>query len=117
MNATSPKIDTHQHFRAINDTGYVWMTGAHATIKRDFLPADLRPLLDKAGIDGCVAVLARQMVCETEWLLALADEHPWIRGVVGRVRVAEDLTSALSDDERGAFWGGNAVRIYQPREP
>jgi L-fuconolactonase len=71
MNATSPRIDTHQHFWAINDTDYVWMTGAHATIKRDFLPADLRPLLDESGIGGCVAVQARQMVSETEWLLKL----------------------------------------------
>jgi L-fuconolactonase len=89
MNASSPKIDTHQHFWAINDTDYLWMSEAHATIKRDFLPADLRPLLDKAGIDGCVAVQARQMVCETEWLLALADQNPWIRGVVGWVPLLE----------------------------
>ena len=53
--------------------------------KRDFLPDDLEPLLRDAGFDGCVAVQAQQDVAETEWLLALADEHAFIRGVVGWV--------------------------------
>jgi len=84
------KIDSHQHFWAINDTDYVWMGEAHTAIKRDFLPTDLRPLLDAAGLDGCVAVQARQMIGETEWLLALAEKHDWIRGVVGWLPLLEN---------------------------
>lgn len=90
MNAPTLKIDSHQHFWVINDTDYVWMTEAHAAIRRDFLPAELRQLLDVSGLDGCVAVQARQMVEETEWLLGLADEHDWIRGVVGWVPLLAD---------------------------
>lgn len=82
-------IDSHQHFWAINDTDYVWMTDAHDTIRRDFLPDDLEPLLDAAGIDGTVAVQARQMVEETAWLLELARLHPRIRGVVGWVPLCD----------------------------
>ncbi len=77
------KIDTHQHFWAVNDTDYPWMTDELDAIRRDFLPPDLKPLLDASGFDGCVAVQARQMIKETEWLLGLAEEHDWIRGVVG----------------------------------
>ena len=77
------KIDTHQHFWAVNDTDYPWMTDELDAIRRDFLPPDLKPLLDAGGFDGCVAVQARQMVKETEWLIGLAEEHDWIRGVVG----------------------------------
>ena len=84
------KIDSHQHFWAINDTDYVWMGEAHAVIKRNFLPADLRALLDEVGLDGCVAVQARQMTRETEWLLALADQYDWIRGVVGWLPLLEN---------------------------
>ena len=54
-------------------------------LKRDFLPADLTPLLDEAGFDGCVAVQARHSVDETRWLLELAEEIEFIRGVVGWV--------------------------------
>lgn len=83
-------IDSHQHFWAINDTDYVWMGQEHAPLKRDFLPADLKPLLDAGAIDGCVAVQARQMVAETRFLLDLADQHDWIRGVVGWVPLLDN---------------------------
>ena len=53
------------------------------TIRRDFLPADLKPELEKHGIDGCVAVQADQSESETEFLLALADASDFIKGVVG----------------------------------
>ena len=66
------KIDTHQHFWAVNDTDYPWMTDELDAIRRDFLPPDLKPLLDASGFDRCVAVQARQMIEETEWLLGLA---------------------------------------------
>lgn len=79
------KLDSHQHFWFHNETDYPWMGPEHVRIKRDFLPADLKPLLEANGIDGCVAVQARQTTKETEWLLALADQNEWIRGVVGWV--------------------------------
>lgn len=84
------RIDAHQHFWHYSPTEHVWMTDAMVQLKRDFMPPDLRPLLDAVGIDGCVAVQARQNLDETRVLLALADEYSFIRGVVGWV----DLCSA-----------------------
>lgn len=82
------KIDSHQHFWVVNDTDYPWMAELDA-IRHDFQPADLLPLLQEGDFDGCVAVQARQMVLETEWLLGLADANDWIRGVVGWVPLCE----------------------------
>jgi L-fuconolactonase len=79
------KIDSHHHLWAINDTDYVWMSDAHAVIRRDFLSDDLDEVLDGSCIDGSVAVQARQMVEETDFLLGIADANPRIRGVVGWV--------------------------------
>ena len=79
------KIDSHHHLWAINDTDYVWMTEAHAVIRRDFLAPELDAVLDGSGIDATVAVQARQMVGETEFLLGVADANPRVRGVVGWV--------------------------------
>ena len=93
------KIDSHQHFWKYNDTDYVWMGPAHGTLRRDFVPADLAPLLDSIGFDGSIAVQARQMVEETEWLLALADEHPRVLGVVGWV----DLRSPQAGEQIERF--------------
>jgi L-fuconolactonase len=59
-------------------------------LKRDFLPEDLEPLLKSIGLDGCIAVQARQTLEETRWLLELAEKRAFIKGVVGWV----DLCSA-----------------------
>jgi L-fuconolactonase len=54
-------------------------------IRRDFAPGDLEPILRRNGFDGSVAVQVRQSLEETEYLLGLADEDDFIRGVVGWV--------------------------------
>lgn len=92
------KIDSHHHLWAINETDYVWMSEAHAVIKRDFLPADLHPLMNASGIDGCVAVQARQMIDETRWLLDLAEQDARIMGVVGWVPLLENAGQPWLDE-------------------
>lgn len=90
-------IDSHQHFWRYSPTEHVWMTERMAAIRRDFLPGDLQPLLAEAGFDGCVAVQARQSLEETRWLLDLAAEHEFIRGVVGWVDLrSPDLPTQLA---------------------
>ncbi len=79
------RIDAHQHFWRYQPETHAWISEAMAPLKRDFLPADLEPLLAAMRFDGCVAVQAQQSVAETEWLLQLADQHGFIRGVIGWV--------------------------------
>jgi L-fucono-1,5-lactonase len=81
----APRIDAHQHFWRYRPDTHAWINDAMSHLKRDFLPPDLQPLLTAAGFDGCIAVQAQQSVAETEWLLQLADQYPFIRGVVGWV--------------------------------
>lgn len=79
------KLDSHQHFWKYNPAHQVWMTDAMDVLRRDYLPGELLQLLQANGFDGTIAVQARQMIEETEWLLKLADEHDFIKGVVGWV--------------------------------
>jgi L-fuconolactonase len=79
------RIDSHQHFWKYNPAHQVWMTEEMAVLRRDYLPDELKPLLQAIQFDGTIAVQARQMVEETEWLLELSDQHPFIKGVVGWV--------------------------------
>ncbi len=79
------KIDSHQHFWKYNPAHQVWMTDAMAVLRRDYLPAELKPLLAATAFDGTIAVQARQMLEETEWLLELAGKNDFIKGVVGWV--------------------------------
>jgi len=66
------------------------MNDRMAALRRDFLPHDFLPLLEHIGFHGSIAVQARQTVQETEWLLALARENPFVRGVVGWVDLRAD---------------------------
>lgn len=91
------RVDAHQHFWRYSSEEFGWINDAMAAIRRDFLPDDLRPLLDEAGIDATVAVQACQSIDETEWLLALAVEHDWIAGVVGWVPLASEQVDATLD--------------------
>jgi len=77
------KIDAHQHFWRYNAQEYGWMGPGMEALKKDHPPDDLLPLLKAVGIDGTVAIQARQIPEETRWLLELADRYPFIKGVVG----------------------------------
>ena len=72
------RLDSHQHFWRYNASDYVWMNDEMEVLRRDYLPGDLEPRLRGIGFDGTIAVQARQMEQETEWLLELADQHPFI---------------------------------------
>ena len=61
------------------------MTEGMDVLRRDYLPEELQPLLQAIQFDGSIAVQARQMLAETEWLLQLAETHDFIKGVVGWV--------------------------------
>ncbi len=82
--ANEPRvIDAHQHFWQYDLARYEWIDDSMDVLKRDFLPAELQRVMTAAGVDGTIAVQARQSKDETDWLLDLADAHPFIRGVVG----------------------------------
>lgn len=88
------KVDTHQHFWKYNENDYPWMSAEMAILRRDFEPPDLQPSLRECGVDGTVAVQARQSLRETEWLLELAREYDFIRGVVGWVDLCSPQAGA-----------------------
>lgn len=90
------RIDAHQHFWDYSAAEYPWIGQGLERLARDYLPPDLTPLLAAEGLDGSVAVQARQSVEESRWLLDLAAAHPLVKGVVGWVdlrsdRVGDDL--------------------------
>jgi L-fuconolactonase len=94
-------IDSHQHFWRYNPAAYPWIQ-PEWPLRRDFLPQDLAPLLQKHQLSGCIAVQARQSMEETRWLLELAGENSFIVGVVGWVdlrsrKVAGDLARVSRD--------------------
>jgi L-fuconolactonase len=78
-------VDSHVHFWIYNQCEYDWIDDSMQSLRRDFLPHDLKPELEQNEMSGCIAVQARSSLQETRWLLALADDCPFILGVVGWV--------------------------------
>ena len=92
----SLRLDAHQHFWRYDAAAYPWIGRDMSSLRQDFSPDDLRPLLDAGGFDGCIAVQARACTGETDQLLQLAKHYPWIRAVVGWVDLcARDLEPSL----------------------
>lgn len=83
-------IDSHQHFwKKSLPFDYQWLeTPEHKAINRDFLPADLAKNISQVGVDRTVFVQTQHRVEENRWALQLADENPFIIGVVGWVDLA-----------------------------
>lgn len=77
------RIDSHQHYWKVSRGDYHWMTPAVPVLNRDYHPADLRPSLERHGIDKTILVQAAQTVAETDFLLELAAGDDSIAGVVG----------------------------------
>ncbi len=77
------RIDSHHHFWNYTPEAYEWIGPDMRVLRRDFAPADLKPLLDEHGIDGVVSVQARADEADNDFLLDHAAAHPWILGVVG----------------------------------
>ncbi len=92
------QIDAHQHFWHYSASEFGWIDEAMAAIRRDFLPADLMPLLDEAGIDATIAVQARQSLEETEFLLGLAEAESRIAGVVGWAPLANPGIESILEE-------------------
>lgn len=94
------RIDAHHHFWKYNPAEYGWISDAMSVLRRDFLPTDLKSEISKFQIDGVVSVQARQSLVETEWLLDLANQNDFIRGIVGWVPLVS--STVRSDLERFA---------------
>lgn len=92
-----PIIDAHQHFwqRSL-PFDYEWLKQPQlAAINRDFLPANLDPPRRAAGVDATIFVQTQHNLAENDWALRLADENPWIAGVVGWI----DLQSHACEEQ------------------
>ncbi len=94
-------IDSHQHFWQYHKEDYRWINEKMIFIKKDFTPEDLKKELNKLNIEGSIAVQARQTLEETRWLLNLAGENNFIRGVIGWV----DLLSERVEEQLFEFTG------------
>lgn len=111
-------IDAHQHFWQLSQPfDYQWLdTPGLEPIRRDFLPADLAPRLEAAGVQRSVFVQTQHNVAENRWVLGLAEQHDFIAGVVGWVDLASESCEAqlLEFKDHPKFVGVRHVTQDEP---
>jgi L-fuconolactonase len=91
------RIDAHHHLWHFDPQQYPWIGDRMHVLRHDFLPPDLHKEMIAAGITGSIAVQARQTIEETQWLLQLAEQNDFIKGVVGWVPLADDEVALVLD--------------------
>ena len=91
-------IDAHQHFWVYEPEKHSWIDEDMAKIRKDFLPSDLEKVLKNHNVDGCVAVQADQTLEETDFLINLAEQNSFIKGVVGWVDFRSSTVDAVLDN-------------------
>jgi L-fuconolactonase len=90
-------IDTHQHFWNYDPKTHDWINEDMKVIRKDFLPADLAPILKENNVDGCIAVQADQTDAETQILIREANQNSFIKGVVGWIDLnSTEIEAALA---------------------
>ncbi|HZK95988.1 MAG TPA: amidohydrolase family protein [Prolixibacteraceae bacterium] len=76
-------IDSHHHLWKYDPVQYDWIDDSMKKIRADFLADDLKLTIQEANVDGVISVQARQSVEETDWLIGMANQNNFIKGVVG----------------------------------
>src|SRR5258707_559465 len=98
---TSARIDAHHHLWNYSRQEYSWITESMPALQRDFTAQDLRNVLAGSGLNGAVAVQARQTLGETRGLLELTAAPPFMYGVVGWVPLIEGSVRGSLDEFAG----------------
>ena len=79
------RVDSHQHFWRRERGDYTWLTPDLEPIYRDYLPDDLAPQLERAGVTHTILVQAAATVAETRFMLELAAQTPFVRRLPVRI--------------------------------
>ena len=111
------KIDSHQHFWKYSVEEYDWIDDSMSVLSKDFLPAQLEPLLKANDLEKSIAVQARCSIEETEWLLELAEGDSCVAGVVGWLDLKADDLAALLDKYKANTKFVGVREILQGQEP
>ncbi|MFA5329235.1 MAG: amidohydrolase family protein [Prolixibacteraceae bacterium] len=94
-------IDTHHHFWNYDPVEYDWIDDEMSDIRKSFLPEQLKGTLAHTEVQGVVSVQARQSLEETDWLLQLASENDFIKGIVGWLPLAAENIDEILEKYSG----------------
>lgn len=106
-------FDTHHHFWNYNPAEYDWIDDEMASIRKNFLPENLKETLESTDVRGVVSVQARQSLEETDWLLKMAAENDFMKGVVGWVPLADPASGEILEKYAANKWLKGVRHVIQ----
>lgn len=92
----TPVVDAHQHVWDLERGEYAWLTPELGPLHRTWEQQELLPQLAAAGVDRTVLVQAEDSLGDTERMLAVADAHDVVAGVVGWVPLVDPDVAAVA---------------------
>lgn len=107
-------IDTHVHFWDMDRFDYFWLKPEYGILYQTYLPEQIRGEMEGAGVQRGVFVQANHLLKENDWVLSLAETHPWIADMVGWVDLTDsDVGSVLDGYVRNARFKGIRHLIHE----
>src|SRR3989337_2551969 len=76
-------VDTHIHVWDLNKAKYTWLEGDTTILNRTYHLEELDTERITAGITQGVLVQSANNLEDTGWMMQVASENNWIKGVVG----------------------------------
>lgn len=76
-------IDTHVHIWDIEKINYDWLKNDTSILNRNYFIGEIAPLLPLANVNSGILVQAANNSEDTDWILQVAAETEWVKGVVG----------------------------------
>lgn len=95
-----PVVDSHLHVWDLAVNRYPWLGPQHGELYATFTPEQARAALLDCGVGSAVLVQAEDSVAETDHLLAVADAHDWVAGVVGWLPLDDPAATAAGLQQR-----------------
>lgn len=111
-------IDAHLHLWDPALGVYDWLTPDLGPLHDRFTAEQARAELDAAGVDLAVLVQAADSTLDTDAMLAVADAHDWVVGVVGWIDLEDPDFAASTLDQltaHPAFCGVRQLVHDDPR--
>jgi L-fuconolactonase len=112
-------IDTHIHVWNFDKAAYSWLDGNTSILNRTFNIEEIESERNAAGITEGVLVQASNNVEDTDWMLEVAANTGWIKGVVGWLPLMDTAATekALDKYTSNNYFKGVRHLIHDEADP
>ena len=112
-------IDTHIHVWNFEKAAYPWLDGNTSILNRTYNIEEIETERNAVGVTGGVLVQASNNLEDTDWMLEVAANTSWIKGVVGWLPLIDTAATekALYEYSNDNYFKGVRHLIHDEADP